>query len=30
MVAEHCSHLILDGLCVGHAFMSIAYVFLVL
>ena len=30
MVSEHGSPLILDGLCIGHAFMSVAYVFLTL
>lgn len=28
MVLEHGSPLGLDGLCAGHAFMSVAYVFL--
>lgn len=30
VVSEHGSPLRLDGMCVGHAFMSVAYVFLIL
>lgn len=30
MVSEHGSPLRLDGRCVGHAFMSVVYVFLIL